>query len=286
MLTVLLCLLVVFLEIGAFVAIIYIKFVLLVEGGVVRWSSYVWQLFSASRSEFWYLISWAAFYSSFVLNARQREQAIALARANQLAHKAQLDMLRYQLNPHFLFNTLNSLSALVFKERNSEAESTLMGLSRFLRYTLDSGSTQLVCLEEDISAQRDYLAIEKVRFQDRLKLNFDIDPALSRALVPSLLLQPIVENAIKHVTAKKNETSEITILARKEKEKLVIKIEDNGPGVADPQSLLKPSQNKVGLKNTAERLQLLYGDSAKLSAANRESGGLCITITLPLQYGI
>ncbi len=251
----------------------------------INWENLFTQFLFDGSDEVWFMLAWAVLYISFVQNSRVRHQAMALAKAKSLAHQAELSVLRYQLNPHFLFNTLNSLSALILKKHNEEAESVLIGLSRFLRYTLDSGSTQLVTLEEDIAAQRDYLAIEKTRFQERLQLNFDVPTQLSRALVPSLLMQPIVENAIKHVIAKNKDTSEISIKAHEDQNKLVITVEDNGPGVADPEAILDNTNKKVGLKNTAERLELLYGDAASLRLQNRAEGGLCVTIIMPLYYG-
>ncbi len=250
----------------------------------VDWGDVIDSLMFMAPYEISILFASGALYASLLENLRVRQQAIALERANTLAQSAQLNMLRYQLNPHFLFNTLNSLSALILRKRSEEAEGIVLGLSRFLRYTLDNDDRQLVFLEEDIEAQRTYLEIEKIRFQERLNLQVKVHPGLARALVPSLMLQPIVENIVKHVVAISNDTCTISISANADDEKLVINVEDDGPGVANPEILLEKKRNGVGLRNIAERLALLYGDAAQLNVTNRETDGLCVTITLPMQF--
>ncbi len=242
-------------------------------------------IITAGVEEVWFLFAWAVLYISFTQNIISRQQEDAITKANTLAQQAQLNMLRYQLNPHFLFNTLNSLSALVLQQRNDEAESVLMRLSQFLRYTLDTTTTQLISLQEEIAVQKHYLEIEKVRFQERLNVEFDVDPALNQALIPSLLLQPLVENAIKHVVANNQSTTTITIRAREKNGMLEITVMDDGPGMPDPSIMLRATGKKVGIRNTAERLVLVYGKKARFDVANREHGGLKIMLNLPLNYG-
>ncbi len=249
----------------------------------MNWTQRFSWLASSAISETWFLLGWAALYISFVENLLIRKQQEALASAAQLAHTAQIKMLRYQLNPHFLFNTLNSLSSLIVHKQGEEAESMLMRLSRFLRYSLDSEPTQLVSLEEEIGAQKHYLAIEKARFGDKLDVVFDIEDDLADALVPSLLIQPLVENAIKHAFAPSLEGGTITIRASSAEGMLHMQVEDTGPGVEDPHALLDEKNPGVGVRNTYERIKVLYGEKGQFSIVNKEEGGLRISIAFPLR---
>jgi two-component system, LytTR family, sensor kinase len=253
-------------------------------GVPVGWATlYMWSL-TAGVKEAWFLFTWSALYLSFMINAESQHRALQLERADTLAHQAQLNMLRYQLNPHFLFNTLNSLSALILKKRNKEAENVLMSLSRFLRYSLDTQANQMVSLSEEIDAQKRYLEIESVRFHDRLTVRYDIEKGLKSACVPSLLIQPLVENSIKHAIAKMNRAGTITIRAKSDDNKLVLIVEDNGPGAKNPETLLDIHNNGVGINNTAERLSLLFGKHGSLKVETVETGGFRSIITIPLQF--
>ncbi|MEJ0059935.1 MAG: histidine kinase [Terricaulis sp.] len=225
----------------------------------------------------WVLLAWAGYHFAQDRAHEVRRQAAALREAQALAHAAQMKMLRYQLNPHFLFNSLNAISTLVLENRNKEAEQTLLKLSRFLRHTIDTDPAQLSRLGDEQQVQRLYLEMEKVRFGDKLQVMCSIPEALHDCLAPSLLIQPIVENAIKHGVAKAADGAHIAITASEEANRLVLKVENDGPSY-EPGSV-----GGVGLRNTRERLAAIYGDKAGLTIVPRQGGGTLVTIALPLQ---
>ncbi len=206
-------------------------------------------------------------------------QARAVSRAQALAYDAQLKMLHYQINPHFLFNTLNAISTLVLEKRNQQAESMLLKLAGFLRYSLDRQPTALAALSAEIEAQRKYLEIEQTRFGDKLQVRFVIEPGLDNARLPSLILQPILENAIKHAITPSVDGGLIEVTARRDGDVLRIRVDDDGPGLA-PGSQAKRG---VGLANARERLQLIYGERGGLSASNRAPRGCRVEIWMPLE---
>ncbi|MBT5577401.1 MAG: histidine kinase [Porticoccaceae bacterium] len=211
--------------------------------------------------------------------SENKEQQLRRAKAETIAHEAQLKMLRYQLNPHFLFNTLNAISALVKIEEASKANAMVLQLSSFLRYSLDNDAFQSVPLDKEVDALRLYLNIEQTRFGDRLELEFDIDPEARSVLVPSLILQPLAENAIKHAIAQAVNGGKISIAANLENEHLIIRMADTGSGLAST-SDSKPSG--VGLRNTLDRLDEFYGDTYTFSLENSANGGLQVYMKLPL----
>lgn len=228
------------------------------------------------------ILSWSALWFG-IHTGRElhaaRERALA---AQSQANLAQLKMLRYQLNPHFLFNTLNAIATLVLERENSTAERMLGALSRFLRYSLDQEPQQKVTLKREIEVLDLYLQIEKMRFEERLKLDFDIDPAAANALVPGLILQPLIENAIKYAVARKEQGCHIGIRARASAGWLELELTDDGPGSAAfaPGA---PEPTGVGLRNTRDRLRTLYGEQQRLTVENRPEGGVRVRITLPLE---
>ena len=228
------------------------------------------------------ILSWSALWfgirSSRAL-AEARERTLA---AQSQANLAQLKMLRYQLNPHFLFNTLNAIATLVLEGANGTAERMLGALSRFLRYTLDQDPQQRVPLKREMEVLDLYLKIEKMRFEDRLMLDFDVDPAAASALVPSLILQPLVENAIKYAVAKAEHGCRIAIRARVTGEWLELELTDDGPG-SPSFAPGAPAPAGVGLRNTRERLATLYGERQRLNVENRPEGGVRVRITLPFE---
>ena len=208
-------------------------------------------------------------------------QARDVMRAQSLAHDAQVRMLHYQINPHFLFNTLNAISSLVLDGRNEQAEKMLMRLSGFLRYSLDRQPDELVVLSAELEAQRKYLEIEQTRFGDKLEVRFDVEPGLENARLPSLILQPILENAIKYAITPNTEGGRIEVHVNRDKDFLRICVEDDGPGLALETS---PRRRRgVGLANARERLELMYGDRSGLTANNREPHGCRIDIWLPYE---
>jgi LytS/YehU family sensor histidine kinase len=203
-------------------------------------------------------------------------------KANNVAHQAQLKMLRYQLNPHFLFNTLNAISTLILVEENKTANSMVTKLSDFLRYSLDKDPMKKVTLQTEIQALELYLAIEQVRFEDRLQLDFQISDDCQQALVPSMILQPLAENAIKHAIAVQEQGGTIKISVKRFADDLLIELADNGPG-ADIINGNLHRESGVGLVNTRERLQVLYHEKYSLVVSHNQPSGVKVNIRMPFQ---
>ncbi len=231
------------------------------------------------------LVSWGGFYFgvNYYLTLRnETERAIQSAR---LAEQAQLKMLRYQLNPHFLFNTLNAISTLVLTEEGKHANAMLTKLSAFLRYSLDSDPLQKTTLAEELRALQLYLDIEATRFGERLKFETNVDEEVLEARVPSLILQPAIENAIKYAIGAMDSGGVIAINATREGDMLVLKVCDNGPNAQeDPNWLLKNAKTGVGLINMRDRLAHLYGPTQSFNLSKRDEGGMCVALKLPLEY--
>jgi signal transduction histidine kinase len=236
----------------------------------------------AYMSSFTYvMISWAGLYFGIKNYRKLQLQTQATLQATTMAHQAQLKMLRYQLNPHFLFNTLNAISTLVLDQDNATANRMVTSLSAFLRHSLDADPMQRVTLKQELDAIQLYLGIEKVRFAERLTLRSQIGPEAHSALLPSLLLQPLIENAIKYAVAKRVEGGTLEIAARRDGDMLEIVLRDDGPGFADPDAL--PSGNGVGLRNARERLRVLYGERQSFTIRNRAPRGAEIVLRLPFE---
>lgn len=199
---------------------------------------------------------------------------------SQLA-QTHLRALKSQLHPHFLFNTLNTLSTLILKQDNAEAERMLGLLEKFLRTTLNENEKSEVSLSEELKFIRHYLEIEMVRFKDKLVVEEVIDIDTLNAIVPVFLLQPLIENSIHHAIATKTSEGLIKLTAEKENDFLVLTVEDNGPGMVDTKK--KKSKEGVGLKITKERLLQLYGENQSLEINKSTLGGLRVTIRIPFQ---
>lgn len=229
----------------------------------------------------WALPLWGLTQALLGYHFETMAQARAVARAQALAYDAQLRMLHYQINPHFLFNTLNAISSLVLENRNEQAENMLLRLAGFLRYSLDRKPTELAKLSAELEAQRKYLEIEQTRFEDKLKVRFTIEPGLENARLPSLILQPILENAIKYAITPRAEGGSIEVSAFAENGLLRIRIDDDGPGL--PTESAPRRRQGVGLANARERLELIYAGRAGLSASNREPAGCRVELWLPLE---
>ena len=229
----------------------------------------------------WALPLWGLTQALLGYHFETMAQARAVSRAQALAYDAQLRMLHYQINPHFLFNTLNAISTLVLEKRNEQAESMLLKLAGFLRYSLDRQPTELAALTAEMEAQRKYLEIEQTRFDDKLKVRFSIEPGLENVRLPSLILQPILENAIKYAITPRADGGSIDVSASRDGDLLRICIEDDGPGL--PPEGNPRRRHGVGLANARERLELIYGDRAGLIARNREPRGCRVDIWLPLE---
>lgn len=191
--------------------------------------------------------------------------------------QARLDTLRMQLNPHFLFNTLNSISVLMRRDVDT-AELMLLQLSSFLRLTLAQDSSNEILLAEEIEYLKNYLEIETIRYQDRLTIHLDIDEEARVALVPHLIFQPLVENAIRHGVANCEADGRIEIRARRRNGAITLEVQDNGPGI---QGLPEAFVEGIGLSNTRARLNQLYGSSSHFELRNSEAGGVIVTATIP-----
>ncbi len=228
--------------------------------------------------------SWAGFYFgiNYYLNLRnEMDRALLSAR---LADQAQLKMLRYQLNPHFLFNTLNAVSTLVLDQEGKHANKMLTQLSAFLRYSLDSDPLQKTSLAEEIRALELYLEIEKTRFGDRLKVNLEIEEEALNARVPSLILQPAIENAIKYAIAQMESGGEITIIAKREGKMLHMRVCDNGPDAPqDPSKILSDSKAGVGLVNMRDRLNYMYQERGEFQLSRLDPQGFCVSVKIPFE---
>lgn len=234
---------------------------------------------------------WSALYFATNYFLTVEEQADRLERLEAQATSAQLAMLRYQLNPHFLFNTLNSISTLVLLKQTEPANAMLSRLSAFLRHTLiiEPGST--VTLGQEVETLHLYLDIERMRFEERLRSSFEIAEAANDALLPSMLLQPLVENAVKYAVSPQEEGARIDISASVVDGRLRITVEDTGPGAEqgefgdlfssakrlDPQT----SSTGVGLANIRNRLAQAYGEDHRFETRSGAGGGFSVMIEIP-----
>jgi len=235
----------------------------------------------------WYflLAAWCAFFIAMTQQRRTRLTEIRLAEAETAAHVAQVRALRYQVNPHFLFNTLNSLSSLVMSGRSDRAEEMLMALSTFFRTSLSIDPSADVSLAEEIALQRLYLDIEKVRFPDRLHVEIDIPDDLSEARVPALILQPIIENAIKYGVSTTNSRVEIMIRGRKlDGGRMQLDITNTEAGTAKSRSRPAPTHEGtgLGLSNVCQRLEAHFGNKADCRFGPI-AGGYEVSIAMPVE---
>ena len=236
---------------------------------------------SGVMGSFYILLCWSGLYFGIKYYQQLQDQTEQTLKATAAAHQAQLKMLRYQLNPHFLFNTLNAISTLILDGANETANKAVSGLSDFLRYTLDNDPMSRVTLGSELKALDLYLEIEKVRFGERLIIEKAIEAGALNALVPSLILQPLIENAIKFAISPSEEGGTLKISARVQHGTLVMQLTDTGPGLGNGASSGKSCG--VGLKNIRERLQQLYGDNQAFTLGPNEPRGLVATINLPFE---
>lgn len=241
-----------------------------------RWMSKL-ELGETYKAYQWNFFAWCALYAAArnVAEVRRRDQQ--LADAHSAAQQAQLMALRLQINPHFLFNTLNTLAGLIVLGRTAESERMVLSLSRFLRYTLASAPAQLTSLADEIGMLRQYLDIEAARFSDRLRVTWDVPDECGQALVPSLILLPLVENALKFGLGGSERPIELMIAARCQADQLVLRVEDDG-GAAHAHA----TGLGIGLSNARQRLAALYGDRARLDSGPLEHGWRCV-VRLPWQ---
>jgi signal transduction histidine kinase len=228
----------------------------------------------------WLLVYWFIFLMSHASNYYHsyREGELRASRLKTQLAQSQLEALKMQVHPHFLFNTLHSISALLSKDTDA-ARKMISRLGDFLRLTLENGGAMEVTLQQELEFLNGYLEIERIRFQDRLTTRIEIDPDVLNARVPNLILQPIVENAMRHAIARTNSgLVEITAVPRNGAVRIEVK--DNGPGIAS-ESKVKARSRGLGLANTQARLTGLYGSAAKFELRNRPSGGLTVMLEVP-----
>lgn len=228
------------------------------------------------------MLCWTGLYFGIKYYRLFQEAQQRSLRTEAMAHEAQLKMLRYQLNPHFLFNTLNAISTLILDKENNLANTMVTGLSHFLRYSLDNDPMQKVTLAQELEAMQLYLDIEKVRFAERLQVTFEIEKAAEAALIPSLLLQPLIENAMKYAIAHSVNGGSVRIAARVFAGELLLEVGDDGPGLEHSSSRGDTRQG-LGLVNTRSRLQELYGNNQSFRLGKTEPHGVTAYIRLPLE---
>jgi sensor histidine kinase YesM len=226
------------------------------------------------------LAAWSALYYGINYYLLLEEEIDQRGRLESQASSAQLAMLRYQLNPHFLFNTLNSISTLVLLKQTERANAMLARLSSFLRYTLANEPTAQVTLAQEVETLKLYLEIEKMRFEDRLRPHFHIDPATIGARLPSLILQPLIENAIKYAVTPSETGADIWLSATRVGESIRIEVADNGAGGQD--AIVATQSTGVGLANTKDRLAQAYGDQSRFHTTTNEHGGFSVVVEVPL----
>ena len=240
------------------------------------WNSY----FGGTTSGLYLMTCWCGLYFGFRYYESLQDQREIALRASTLAQQAQLRMLRYQLNPHFLFNTLNGISTLILDNRNGVANRAVNALAEFLRYTLEQDPMKRVTLAQELDAINRYLDIEKMRFGARLSVQYNIADAAAAVLVPSLLLQPLIENSIKYAVSPREQGGTIQVEGRIEQGMLLLAVRDDGPGIIDPQRLREG--RGVGIRNTRERLQVLYGERSRVLLEAAEPG-LRVTLQFPAE---
>ena len=242
--------------------------------GNARWQ----QLVAASLGPYFVLLAWLAIYFALLAGVRARTAKRQAGEFREAARTAELRSLRYQVNPHFLFNTLNSLSALVMTGRGERAEKMIQTISNFYRHSLSEEPTGDVELADEIDLQRHYLEIESVRFPKRLRTEFDLPQELEEERVPGMILQPLVENAVKYGVAPSTSPVTIRISAYRDGDDLLLKVADTGASEAG-----LPGSNGfgIGLANVRDRLQARFGKDASLTAGPDGERGWTSIIRIP-----
>jgi two-component system LytT family sensor kinase len=240
----------------------------------------IFEVLTGSLTMTYLLLCWSALYFGIKYYESLQQQREAALKATALAQEAQLKMLRYQLNPHFLFNTLNAISTLILDNQNRIANHAVARLSEFLRYTLDQDPMKRVTLRKEMEALDLYLNTERLRFGERLRLEYAIEESALEALMPSLLLQPLIENAVKYAISPRESGGMIRIEGRTRAGMLELAVIDDGPGLRDGAAY---SEGRgVGLRNTRERLAVLYGQQHRFAILNSKPG-LRIEMAVPLE---
>lgn len=227
------------------------------------------------------ILAWAAMYLAIGYAREIREAERTASRYAQAAQDAELRSLRYQVNPHFLFNTLNSLSSLVIKGEKDRAEEMIQNLSTFYRTSLSSDPLEEVTLAEEVEFQKQYLAIEQVRFPERLRTEIIMPEELRNERVPALILQPLVENAIKYGVSRSTRPVTIRISAEADNGRIVLRVCDDGEAMSKNDRQAHGNGGGIGLANVRDRLEARYGEAAHMVAAPLPSGGFEARIEIP-----
>ena len=275
-------------------------FILVTEEGHQLWDDFGGWYFSG----FFVFLCWTAIYYSLYFYSvataekyrrikqveRSRGERVKRLSAEKSAAEAKMQMLRYQLNPHFLFNTLNAVNALITSSESAQARETIEKLSMFLRFALKEEKTGWVSLASEIEALELYLGIELIRFADRLTIEFDIDDAALNVKVPSLLLQPMAENSIKHAVNVCEDTCLIRVSASVTDDFLTLMVSDNGPGIASLEDGTFTQEDfefsGLGIRNIIERVDNVYGDKASVTLENKKTVGLSVFVSLPIRNNL
>jgi sensor histidine kinase YesM len=275
-------------------------FILVTEEGHQLWDDFGGWYFSG----FFVFLCWTAIYYSLYFYSvataekyrrikqveRSRGERVKRLSAEKSAAEAKMQMLRYQLNPHFLFNTLNAVNALITSNESAQARETIEKLSMFLRFALKEEKTGWVSLASEIEALELYLGIELIRFADRLTIEFDIDDAALNVKVPSLLLQPMAENSIKHAVNVCEDTCLIRVSASVTDDFLTLMVSDNGPGIASLEDGTFTQEDfefsGLGIRNIIERVDNVYGDKASVTLENKKTVGLSVFVSLPIRNNL
>ena len=223
-----------------------------------------------------YCLAWTGTYLALSYHWDVEEQRMRMARMTALAKDAQIAALRYQINPHFLFNTLNSISSLVLERRYADAETMLLNLAAFVRTTIEGDPHRLIALREEIRLQRLYIDIERVRFSERLVVVIDVPDDVAETLVPALILQPLVENALRHGVAQAETLTTLAIRAVRAADAVHLSIEDDSAARGAP-----AAGGGLGLRNVRDRLHAHFGDGARLTVGRGAGGGYRSAIELP-----
>ena len=229
--------------------------------------------FHSSLPTYWIILFG---YYAFDYYVKYRDRELRASQLETRLSRAQLQALKTQLNPHFLFNTLNTISSLMYTDIDA-ADRMMTRLSELLRLTLEKEAAPEVTLKEEMEVLERYLEIERIRFEDRLRVRVDVEPAALEARLPNFSLQPLVENAILHAIAPRAEGGRLDISAARENGMLEIRLRDDGPGLPGG----SPRREGIGVANTRARLSQLYGDAHRFEMKNMPEGGLLVTIAVP-----
>jgi two-component system LytT family sensor kinase len=251
-----------------------------------------YMLFMSVSYAFFMILVWSSLYFGINYHYRLVNEKQLHLDAVRLSHVAQIKMLRYQINPHFLFNTLNAISTLVLKGDKQKANGMLARLATFLRFSLDNDPEKKITLYEELKALMLYLEIEKTRFDERLTVKFQVEPRTEALLVPSLLLQPLVENSIKYAIAHMAAGGVISISAYCKNNSLHLEVADNGPSNDNAQKALakhsmsvkSETKGGVGVQNIIERLRVLYPNKHAFEVYKEKQKGYRVLIVMPMEY--